>query len=125
MIPHPGWCGVGSWFYQALAGIRPDWEYPGFQRVIIRPQFTRRLDWVKAEYDSIAGTIGVAWAQQNSLIELTVSIPTNSCARVHVPAETCSSVKAPASAGFVGIADGCAVFEVDSGIHAFRSKSVY
>ncbi|MFH1743339.1 MAG: alpha-L-rhamnosidase N-terminal domain-containing protein, partial [bacterium] len=52
MIPHPGWCSVGFWFYQSLAGIHADWDSPGFKRVLIKPQSAAGVEWVKAEYDS-------------------------------------------------------------------------
>jgi len=121
MIPHPGWCSVGVWFYQSLAGITPDWEQPGFRRFVVRPQVTRELDWVKAEHDAIVGTIRVEWTWQDRQIELTVGVPANSHAHIHVPAETLDAVDAPSLARSVGMSGRCAVFEAGGGTHVFRS----
>jgi alpha-L-rhamnosidase len=121
MIPHPGWCSVGSWFYRSLAGIRPDREKPGFRRFVVRPQVTEELDWVKAEHDSIAGTVGVEWKQNNGRVDLSVSVPANSSARVHVPAVGSDSVEAPGDARFVEMVDGRPAYEVDPGTHLFRT----
>ena len=41
--------------FQTVAGI--DMAEPGFQRIIIRPQPGEGVDWVKASYRSIHGTI--------------------------------------------------------------------
>lgn len=121
MIPHPGWCSVGVWFYEALAGLAPAWEQPGFRHFAIRPQVTRELDWVKAEHDSIAGTIGVAWAWHGREIELAVEVPSGSRAQIHVPAGSPDAVKAPASARLAGMDGRRAVFEAAGGRHVFRS----
>lgn len=121
MIPHPGWCSVGVWFYESLAGLTPDWDQPGFRQFVVRPQVTRELDWVKAEHDAIVGTIRVEWAWRGRQIELTVHVPANSHAHIHVPAKAPDAVDAPAPARFVEMAGGCAVFEAAGGTHVFRS----
>ena len=54
MIPHPGWCSVGFWFYRSLAGINPDWSYPGFRRFSIRPQITKELDWTRNQQPGLS-----------------------------------------------------------------------
>jgi alpha-L-rhamnosidase len=120
MIPHPGWCSVGFWFYQALAGIMPDWEHPGFAGLTVKPQLPARLDWVRAEYDSMVGTVGVSWTRQSPLVELVVRIPANSSAQVHVPALRRASVEVPPGARFAGSTGGSLLFAVDSGTHVFR-----
>ncbi len=121
MIPHPGWCSVGFWFYQSLAGIHADWNSPGFERFSIRPQITRELEWIKAEYDSIAGKIGVDWSYRAGQIEIRATVPINTSALVHVPAKRRESVEAPDNARFVEIAESNAVFEVDGGTFTFRT----
>ncbi|NOX55123.1 MAG: hypothetical protein GXP27_11945 [Planctomycetes bacterium] len=93
MIPHPGWCSMGFWCYQALDGIAPDSEHPGFER-IIRPQIARDLTWVKAEYDSIRGTIASHWTLHEGDFTLTVTIPPNTTALVYVPAIAPTRAKA-------------------------------
>jgi len=121
MIPHPGWCSVGAWFYEALAGITPDWEQPGFRRFTVRPQITADLDWVQAEHDALAGTIRVEWTCRGRQVELAVGVPANCTAYVHVPAKSREAVHAPASAQFVRTEPTCVVFETAGGTHVFRS----
>lgn len=103
MIPHPGLCNIGFWFYQGLGGIAPDPEHPGFQRVIVRPQVPPGLESASVEYDSIRGLISSAWRVCEDGLELTVRIPPNVTASVGVP--TAES--------------GRAWFEVGSGTHRF------
>lgn len=123
MIPHPGWCSMGFWCYQALGGITPDSEHPGFERVIIRPQIVRDLTWVKAEYDSIRGTIASHWTLHEGLVTLTVTIPPNATALLYVPATDRSRVKAPGDpvVEFQRMEGAHALFMIGSGTHQFES----
>jgi alpha-L-rhamnosidase len=45
------------WFYQGLAGIRPDPAAPGFKKILIKPAIVGELTRVKAHYDSPYGRI--------------------------------------------------------------------
>jgi alpha-L-rhamnosidase len=77
---------IGSWFYQSLAGIRPDPAAPGFKRFSIRPELAGDLAWVKAHHDSGHGRIAVWWRRAPSAFEMEVTVPPNTQARIHVPA---------------------------------------
>ena len=50
---------IGIWFYQALAGIRPDPEAPGYRHFFIDPQPCTSIDWVRASLPTPMGTIRV------------------------------------------------------------------
>jgi alpha-L-rhamnosidase len=123
MIPHPGWCSMGSWCYQALGGITPDPEHPGFARVIIRPQITSELDWAKADYDSIHGTISSHWTCDRGHITLTITIPPNVIGLLYVPTTDPKKIKAPNApfAKFQRMDGSYAMFELTSGTHRFES----
>ncbi|MBQ9701986.1 MAG: alpha-rhamnosidase, partial [Bacteroidales bacterium] len=54
---HNCYNGIGSWFYEALAGIVP--LEPGYRRVRIAPQLTDKLDWVKATVGTPYGPLTV------------------------------------------------------------------
>jgi alpha-L-rhamnosidase len=56
---HNCYNGVGIWFYQALAGIRPDPDDPGYQHFFIDPQPVNDIDWVRATKPTLYGTIRV------------------------------------------------------------------
>lgn len=56
---HNCYNGVGIWFYQALAGIRPDEKEPGYKHFFIDPQRCSDIDWVKATKKTRHGEIQV------------------------------------------------------------------
>ena len=56
---HNCYNGIGIWFYQALAGIRPDPESPGYKHFFIDPQPCDGITWVKATKPTLFGTIRV------------------------------------------------------------------
>ena len=80
---------INAWFFQALAGIRHDPEEPGFRSIIIAPQFVGDLTSVKAEVETLQGTIRSAWRDisygRGEYFELELTIPANSRATVKVP----------------------------------------
>jgi alpha-L-rhamnosidase len=119
MIPHPGWCSVGFWFYQSLGGIHADWDRPGFRRVLVKPQVAAGMEWAKVEHDSIAGTVHVEWARKDGRVDLKIAIPPNTSAHVHIPTPDRREVKAPEEAAFLKTDGECAVFEVAGGAWSF------
>lgn len=54
---HNCYNGIGTWFYQALAGIRPDPEQPGYKHFFVDPQPVEGVDWVSATLPTLHGTI--------------------------------------------------------------------
>ncbi|MBQ9864071.1 MAG: family 78 glycoside hydrolase catalytic domain [Bacteroidales bacterium] len=56
---HNCYNGIGIWFYQALAGIRPDPDAPGYKHFFIDPQPCDGITWVKASKPTPFGTIRV------------------------------------------------------------------
>jgi alpha-L-rhamnosidase len=73
------------WFYEYLAGIRPDPEHPGFEHIIIRPTPTGDLSWVEAHYDSVRGRIISEWKRVGDRFTLTATIPAKTTATVYLP----------------------------------------
>ena len=121
MIPHPGWCSIGFWFYQSLAGITPVWDHPGFKRILIRPQLPPQLEWAKAEHHSIAGPIGSEWERSGDRLHLKVTVPPNTTAQVVVPARDPAGIQAPGNARFLREHGSAPVFEVGPGSWTFTS----
>ena len=56
---HNCYNGIGIWFYQALAGIRPDPDQPGYKHFFIDPQRCDGIDWIRATKPTPYGTISV------------------------------------------------------------------
>lgn len=56
---HNCYNGIGIWFYQALAGIRPDEQQPGYKHFFIDPQPCKGIEWVRCTKPTPYGTIRV------------------------------------------------------------------
>ncbi len=89
---HPMLGSVDNWFFKYLAGIRPDEAGPGFRRFIVAPVITGDLTWVEASHESLRGTIRSAWRKEGSIIRLSVRVPVNATAIVHLPASAGSAI---------------------------------
>lgn len=125
---HPTFGCVGFWFYQGLAGLRPDPAAPGFKRIILHPALVGDLTWARARYDSVHGRIESSWKREGDRFTLDVTIPVNTTATVFVPAREPASIRE--SGRPVGAIEtvkllrgepGLAVFAVGSGSYSFRS----
>ncbi|MBN2447331.1 MAG: family 78 glycoside hydrolase catalytic domain [Phycisphaerae bacterium] len=79
------------WFYEYLAGIRPDPARPAFKHFTIAPVCIDDLDWVRAEIGSMHGRVRSAWWREGGKLHLDVTVPPNTTARVHVPASDAKS----------------------------------
>lgn len=73
---------VGEWMWNTLAGINPCEEYPGFKRVIIQPEPTGDLKWVKARYETNYGELSVDWDTNDSRFQMQLTVPPNSSALI-------------------------------------------
>jgi alpha-L-rhamnosidase len=120
---------VGEWLYRHVAGIELDPEVPGFKHFIIRPFIGGGLTHAGARYESIHGTIESRWQRKGERFRLSVTIPANTSARVHVPADIRSEVlesdqSAERASGVEMLQpEGVfAVFLVQSGVYQFSSK---
>ena len=56
---HNCYNGIGIWFYQAVAGIRPDPYQPGYKHFFIDPQPVSGVDWVRCTKPTAYGAIRV------------------------------------------------------------------
>lgn len=70
---HNCYNGIGSWFYQALGGIRP--AAPGYREVIVAPQCPEGIDWVRVTKETPYGSLHVAWQRTPSGIQLDIDAP--------------------------------------------------
>ena len=83
---HPMFGSVSQWFFQWLGGIQPAPEAVGFDRLVIRPQFVKDLQWVKCSHNSVRGKIVSNWQREGDLLKLDVEIPVGATALVYLPA---------------------------------------
>jgi alpha-L-rhamnosidase len=82
---HPMFGSVGAWFYNALAGINPDPQAPGFERVRIQPRVVRDLAWASGSIETLRGTLAASWQRTGSGLRLQVTIPVGSTAQIVIP----------------------------------------
>lgn len=84
---HNCYNGIGAWFIQALAGIRPDEAEPGYRHVLIAPQLPEGVAWVKAAKQTPYGTVRVEWELDADRFTARVAVPANSTATFCLPAD--------------------------------------
>ena len=93
---HSCFTSPGSWFYQGLAGIRPDPKGPGFKKILIQPAIVGNppsrggsgaasVTWVKCHHDSMYGRITSNWKLEEGALTMEVGIPANTVATVRIP----------------------------------------
>ena len=79
---------VSNWFYQNIAGIRPDQDAPGFKHFFVEPRLTEQLDWSHASYESPYGLIKLDWRKEGAKLYLEVDVPCDTSATVSLPAQS-------------------------------------
>jgi alpha-L-rhamnosidase len=124
---HAMFAGVDASFYTRLAGIMA--MKPGFAQIGIRPVIPTCLTFVEASQETVKGRVAVRWQRADGALDMKVSIPVNTSARISVPASDKSAVTesgqpAEKSEGvaFIGMEGAYAVFSVGSGEYRFLSR---
>lgn len=82
---HNCYNGIGSWFYQAVGGIRHDELLPAYRKVLIQPQIPQGITWAKTFKETPYGKLAVDWELKETMMELTIEIPVGIEAEVVVP----------------------------------------
>ena len=82
---HPAFGLVSGWFYEALAGIRPDSSRGDWEHFTVRPHPVGDLRWAQASVDTLRGKVGVRWERRPDAFLLSVVVPANSSATVYIP----------------------------------------
>ena len=125
---HSCFTSLDGWFYEGLAGIRPDPAGPGFQTILIKPAVVGDLTWVRAEHDSPHGRIASHWKLDGDRLTLEIAIPANTMATVYVPTVNVKGVSEsgkPAAEAegvvFQTATAGAAVYQVGAGSYRFTS----
>lgn len=90
---HNCYNGIGTWFYQAVGGLRIDEAAPGYKHMIIDPQIPAGVTWSKITKESPYGTIAVDWKLQANQLNIHVTIPAGATATVRIPDNAVSCTK--------------------------------
>lgn len=82
---HNCYNGIGSWFYQAIGGIRHDEHEPGYKKVWIDPQIPEGITWAKTSKETPYGLLAVDWELNNGVMDMEITVPPGSTAHVVLP----------------------------------------
>jgi len=77
--------GIGSWFYEALGGIRKDPNFPAYKQVIIQPQIPKGITWAKTTKGTPFGPLVVNWKLEGSKFNMQLQVPVGVKAKVVIP----------------------------------------
>jgi len=117
------------WYYESLAGIRPDPDQPGFQHLLMKPHPVGDLTGVTATHRSAYGLIASEWKREGGSFQWQITVPPNTTATVFVPAAALAAVTEGGkpvvqSRGvkFLREEGGDVVCSVGSGRYEFRSR---
>jgi alpha-L-rhamnosidase len=82
---HNCYNGIGSWFYQAVGGIRPSEEMAAYRKVKIQPQIPNGVTWAKTTKETPYGTLVVNWEIKANTMEMELEIPVGINGEVVIP----------------------------------------
>jgi alpha-L-rhamnosidase len=127
---HPMFGSVSEWFTSSLAGIRPDPDAVGYDRVRIQPETVDGLQWTKGEYRSVRGRIASEWRREGGEASFRISLPVGVTGIASLPVSEGDTLRfdGPADgpesgAAFVERRNGRAVFRLGSGEYRFTRMS--
>ena len=116
------------WYYENLAGIKSNPDYPGFRELIMKPEIITGLDSVSASYNSNYGLIKSEWKKVGHNFTWQIEIPANTSAMIYVPAKSDSEVSESGLKGnnlaggkFIGMDGNRAIYKIGSGTYKFSS----
>ncbi|MBR3879691.1 MAG: family 78 glycoside hydrolase catalytic domain [Clostridia bacterium] len=72
---HHMFSNVIGWFFKTMLGIEPMPEYPGFEKITLRPQFIKDAKFAKGKFETIKGTVELGWEFKGDDVEYTVVLP--------------------------------------------------
>lgn len=82
---HPMHSGFAVMFHESIGGIRPDPDFPGFERVILKPSFLSGLEWAKADHRSPRGLISSRWERKGEELQWNVVLPEDTTGEIWLP----------------------------------------
>lgn len=116
------------WFYENLAGIKSDEVFPGFKRIIMKPEPIEGLDYVNASLETTYGSVKSSWQKKDNVFNWNITIPANTKARIYMPAKDLMQIEEgnkPYTISehiqFIGMEGDRAILEIGSGEYRFRT----
>jgi alpha-L-rhamnosidase len=125
---HYAYGAIGDWMYRVVAGLDTDESEPGYKRITVKPHIGGGLTHAQADLETYYGKASSGWKLSDGMLELTVSVPANTKAMVHIPAATPDAVTESGMplgrSGAIrtaGMQDSRVVLELGSGEYRFRT----
>lgn len=80
---HYAYGAIGDWMYRVSAGIET--LGPGYRNLLLQPHPSKKLNFSKASFESMYGTVASGWERKDGKVIITVKIPANCTATVVLP----------------------------------------
>lgn len=77
---HYAYGAVGDWMYGVMAGINTVEDSPGFAKIHFTPTADDRIDWFKAEIDTVYGKVSSRWWHENGKVKYEIVTPVDATA---------------------------------------------
>ena len=126
---HYAYGAIGDWMYRVVAGLDTDEEAPGYKRLIIKPHFGGKLTQAEATLETNYGNAASGWKLSEGALVVSVTVPANTTARVHLPVgnadevvESGRVITMAREIRVIGIEAGRVVVEIGSGKYEFLMK---
>lgn len=74
-----------TWCYEALCGIRPVYDRPGFKHFILAPKPPPAMEWAEAEVQTVHGAIKSRWERKGGQLVYSFTVPANTTATLQLP----------------------------------------
>lgn len=114
---------IMEWFYEGVAGIGQQEGSAGYRTIVIKPQIVGDITSARASYQSPYGLIESNWQKNKDHFELSIVIPANSSAIVHLPATKQSIIEQDGQKiNPLKFEGGKAIIKVGSGRYSFTVK---
>ncbi|MEO9477984.1 MAG: family 78 glycoside hydrolase catalytic domain [Cyclobacteriaceae bacterium] len=89
---HYAYGAIGEWLYSRVAGLRIDPEKPGYKNIIFNPHPGGKLNWAKAEIETMFGKASAAWELLSEMVTYVIEIPVNTTGTIILNTADISSV---------------------------------
>lgn len=84
---HNCYNGIGSWFYNAIGGLRNDGNSPGYRHSVIDIQIpSEGITWARTSKETPYGTLSVNWSLEGKTVSIEAVIPPGCTSEVILPA---------------------------------------
>jgi alpha-L-rhamnosidase len=89
---HYAYGAIGDWMVRTVAGLDLDETQPGYRHLIIAPQPGGGLTSARAELTTPYGSAASGWTRADGRMRVTVRVPPNAHATVHLPSARVGAV---------------------------------